>query len=170
MHCSFALASRLSADHTVVPEPNLVVPDHLPLSSSVVEMATHAVKEACLGEFMAAVQVHDAASMSRKAHVPCDKLVDEGVCSLRMCSPCAGTSRTPVRRCRAPVRIDPLIVIGVFAPIRVLTLSCVRSRNASGCYYRVPSFSPSLHPYSAHQHLFPLLTFTQTPLTHGVIV
>jgi len=53
---SFAVASRLSADQTVVPEPNLVVPDHLPLSSSVVEMATHAVKEACLGEFMAAVQ------------------------------------------------------------------------------------------------------------------
>ena len=41
----------------MVPEPNLVVPDHLPLSKSVVDMATHAFKEACLGEFMAAVQV-----------------------------------------------------------------------------------------------------------------
>ena len=40
-----------------MPEPSLVVPDNLPLSTSVVEMATHAVKEACLGEFMAAVQV-----------------------------------------------------------------------------------------------------------------
>ena len=37
----------------MVPEPNLVVPDLLPLSGSVVEMATHAFKEACLGEFMA---------------------------------------------------------------------------------------------------------------------
>ena len=55
--CSFAVASRLAADQTMVPEPNLVVPDHLPLSKSVVQMATHAVKEACLGEFMAAVKV-----------------------------------------------------------------------------------------------------------------
>ena len=30
---------------------------YLPLSKSVVDMATHAFKEACLGEFMAAVQV-----------------------------------------------------------------------------------------------------------------
>lgn len=55
--CSFALANRLAVGQTMVPEPNLVVPDHLPLSGSVVEMATHAFKEACLGEFMAAVQV-----------------------------------------------------------------------------------------------------------------
>jgi len=53
---SFAVASRLAVDQTMVPEPNLVVPDHLPLSGSVVDMATHAFKEACLGEFMAAVQ------------------------------------------------------------------------------------------------------------------
>lgn len=53
---SFALANRLAVGQTMVPEPNLVVPDHLPLSGSVVEMATHAFKEACLGEFMAAVQ------------------------------------------------------------------------------------------------------------------
>jgi len=53
---SFAVASRLAVDQTMVPEPNLVVPDHLPLSKSVVDMATHAFKEACLGEFMAAVQ------------------------------------------------------------------------------------------------------------------
>jgi len=53
---SFAVASRLAVDQTMVPEPNLVVPDRLPLSGSVVEMAEHAFKEACLGEFMAAVQ------------------------------------------------------------------------------------------------------------------
>merc|ERR1719460_1231309 len=53
---SFAVASRLAVDQTMVPEPNLVVPDHLPLSKSVVDMATHAFKEACLGEFNAAVK------------------------------------------------------------------------------------------------------------------
>ena len=56
---SFAVASRLAVDQTMVPEPNLVVPDRLPLSGSVVEMAEHAFKEACLGEFMAAVQVRE---------------------------------------------------------------------------------------------------------------
>merc|ERR1712151_1128793 len=55
---SFAVASRLAVDQTMVPEPNLVVPDHLPLSGSVVEMAKHAFKEACLGEFLAAVKAH----------------------------------------------------------------------------------------------------------------
>lgn len=53
---SFAVASRLAVDRVMVPEPHLVVPDRLPLSGSVVEMAEHAFKEACLGEFMAAVQ------------------------------------------------------------------------------------------------------------------
>ena len=55
--CSFDIANRLAVDQTMVPEPNLVVPDHLPSSSSVVDIATHAVKEACLGEFLAAVSV-----------------------------------------------------------------------------------------------------------------
>ena len=47
----------MTVDRTMVPEPNLVVPDILPLSGSVPEMAKHAFKEACLGEFMAAVKV-----------------------------------------------------------------------------------------------------------------
>ena len=55
--CSFAVATRLTVDWTMVPQPNLVVLDLLPLSGSVAEMAKHAFKEACLGEFMAAVKV-----------------------------------------------------------------------------------------------------------------
>lgn len=56
---SFSLATRLAATRLsasqLMPEPKLVVPDNLPLSVSVVEMATHAFKEACVGELVASV-------------------------------------------------------------------------------------------------------------------
>merc|ERR1712037_628059 len=78
-----------AVDQTMVPEPNLVVPDHLPLSKSVVDMATHAFKEACLGEFMAAVQAqlelqcvvsvqrkHCAADSSKAECRDLDKMVE----------------------------------------------------------------------------------------------
>ena len=59
---SFALASKLSSEgaqrNGLVPAPRgLQVPDELPLSKSMAELAINAFTEGCVGEYMSSVKV-----------------------------------------------------------------------------------------------------------------